>query len=52
MIENGLLVTTETCNFLLQACISNEEVGFRHALMVSFEEYDAYLTEYINEFLH
>ncbi|XP_071544899.1 pentatricopeptide repeat-containing protein 1, mitochondrial [Panulirus ornatus] len=34
MIEQGLLVTTSTINFLLQACISDKETGFRHAIMV------------------
>ncbi|XP_042218600.1 pentatricopeptide repeat-containing protein 1, mitochondrial-like isoform X2 [Homarus americanus] len=34
MIEQGLLVTTETINFLLQACITNKEIGFRHAIRV------------------
>lgn len=34
MILQGMLVTTETINFLLQACVSNKETGYRHALMV------------------
>lgn len=34
MIQDGLLVTTETMNFLLQACITNKEAGFRHAVKV------------------
>ncbi|XP_045593921.2 pentatricopeptide repeat-containing protein 1, mitochondrial [Procambarus clarkii] len=34
MIEQGLLVTTETINFLLQACVTDKQTGFRHALMV------------------
>jgi len=34
MIDKKLLVTTETFNFLLQACASNQELGFRHALLV------------------
>ncbi|KAG0716612.1 Pentatricopeptide repeat-containing protein 1, mitochondrial [Chionoecetes opilio] len=34
MIQDEVLVTTETMNFLLQACITNKEVGFRHAVKV------------------
>ncbi|XP_063227761.1 pentatricopeptide repeat-containing protein 1, mitochondrial [Bacillus rossius redtenbacheri] len=34
MADQGLLPTDETFNFLLQACISDQDAGFRHALMV------------------
>lgn len=34
MVQDGLLVTTETLNFLLQACITDKEAGFRHAVKV------------------
>ncbi|KAK4320608.1 hypothetical protein Pmani_008544 [Petrolisthes manimaculis] len=34
MLSQGLLVTTETLNFLLQACITDTISGFRHAIMV------------------
>lgn len=37
MVQEGLLVTTETINFLLQACISDKEAGFRHAVKVRNE---------------
>lgn len=39
MIDKKLLVTTETFNFLLQACISDQELGFRHALLVWHKMY-------------
>lgn len=35
MVDKGLLITTESLNFLLQACITHQEAGFRHALLVS-----------------
>ena len=31
----SLHVSTETINFLLQACVSDKQSGFRHGLMVS-----------------
>ncbi|XP_064094346.1 pentatricopeptide repeat-containing protein 1, mitochondrial-like [Macrobrachium nipponense] len=34
MLDQGLVVDTETLSFMLQACISDQETGFRHALMV------------------
>ncbi|XP_022244513.1 pentatricopeptide repeat-containing protein 1, mitochondrial-like isoform X2 [Limulus polyphemus] len=34
MTENGHVVTAETFNFLLQACITNKEAGFTHAIQV------------------
>ncbi|KAK7076234.1 Pentatricopeptide repeat-containing protein 1, mitochondrial [Halocaridina rubra] len=34
MLEQGLIVTTETINFMLQACVTDKETGFRHALLV------------------
>lgn len=34
MVYKGLLITTESLNFLLQACITHQEAGFRHALLV------------------
>ncbi|CAG9807430.1 unnamed protein product [Chironomus riparius] len=39
MIDKKLLVTTETFNFLLQACASDQEFGFRHALLVWHKMY-------------
>ncbi|XP_076040230.1 pentatricopeptide repeat-containing protein 1, mitochondrial isoform X2 [Oratosquilla oratoria] len=32
MLEQGLMISTATFNFLLQACISDKEAGFRHAI--------------------
>lgn len=37
MVYKGLLITTESLNFLLQACITHQEAGFRHALLVSVQ---------------
>ncbi|XP_076305496.1 pentatricopeptide repeat-containing protein 1, mitochondrial [Tachypleus tridentatus] len=34
MVENGHVVTAETFNFLLQACVTNKEAGFTHAIQV------------------
>ncbi|KAB7494113.1 Pentatricopeptide repeat-containing protein 1, mitochondrial [Armadillidium nasatum] len=34
MVYGGLPVTSETLCFLLQACFTDKETGFRHALMV------------------
>ncbi|KAK8401014.1 hypothetical protein O3P69_002646 [Scylla paramamosain] len=34
MIQDGIMVTTETMSFLLQACITNKEAGFWHAVKV------------------
>lgn len=34
MIENKIIVNEDTINFLLQSCISDQEAGFRHALLV------------------
>ncbi|XP_053674536.1 pentatricopeptide repeat-containing protein 1, mitochondrial [Anopheles nili] len=34
MVARRLRVGTDTFNFLLQACISDRELGFRHALLV------------------
>ncbi|XP_068205939.1 pentatricopeptide repeat-containing protein 1, mitochondrial [Palaemon carinicauda] len=34
MLDQGLIVNIETISFMLQACISDQETGFRHALMV------------------
>lgn len=34
MTEKGVLFQVETFNFLLQACASDKEFGFRHALLV------------------
>ncbi|XP_055531510.1 pentatricopeptide repeat-containing protein 1, mitochondrial [Wyeomyia smithii] len=39
MIAKELSVDTDTFNFLLQACISDEEFGFRHALLVWHKMY-------------
>lgn len=35
MLEKKIFVTSETFNFLLQACITDKDAGFRHALMVN-----------------
>lgn len=34
MIVKGFMIKDDTLNFLLQACISDKEAGFRHALLV------------------
>ncbi|XP_039285656.1 pentatricopeptide repeat-containing protein 1, mitochondrial-like [Nilaparvata lugens] len=34
MVDNNLRLTVETFNFLLQACASDKEAGFRHSLLV------------------
>ena len=34
MIQDGIMVTTETMSFLLQACITNKEAGFWYAVKV------------------
>ncbi|XP_035784714.1 pentatricopeptide repeat-containing protein 1, mitochondrial-like [Anopheles albimanus] len=34
MVASGMSIETSTFNFLLQACISDREYGFRHALLV------------------
>ncbi|XP_030753375.1 pentatricopeptide repeat-containing protein 1, mitochondrial [Sitophilus oryzae] len=34
MFKQGISVKSETINFLLQACISDKEAGFRHSLLV------------------
>lgn len=34
MIQAGIMVTPETMSFLLQACITNKETGFWHAMKV------------------
>lgn len=36
MLKKKYKLKDETFNFLLQACISDKKVGFRHALLVSF----------------
>jgi len=35
MLKKKYKLKDETFNFLLQACISDKEAGFRHALLVS-----------------
>jgi len=35
MLSKKYKLKDETFNFLLQACISDKEAGFRHALLVS-----------------
>lgn len=39
MLEKKIYVTSETFNFLLQACITDKAAGFRHALMVYISEF-------------
>ncbi|XP_070502851.1 pentatricopeptide repeat-containing protein 1, mitochondrial isoform X1 [Chironomus tepperi] len=39
MIDKKVLITTETFNFLIQACASEQEYGFRHALLVWHKMY-------------
>lgn len=34
MLSKGIALKSDTLNFLLQACISDTEAGFRHALLV------------------
>jgi pentatricopeptide repeat domain-containing protein 1 len=34
MAEKKVAISDETFNFLLQACITDKEAGFRHALLV------------------
>ncbi|RZF33504.1 hypothetical protein LSTR_LSTR010160 [Laodelphax striatellus] len=34
MVDNQIRITSETFNFLLQACASDKEAGFRHSLLV------------------
>jgi pentatricopeptide repeat domain-containing protein 1 len=35
MAEKKVLISEETFNFLLQACITDKEAGFRHTLLVN-----------------
>jgi pentatricopeptide repeat domain-containing protein 1 len=35
MAEKKVTISDETFNFLMQACISDKEAGFRHALLVN-----------------
>jgi hypothetical protein len=35
MAEKKVVISNETFNFLLQACITDKEAGFRHALLVN-----------------
>jgi pentatricopeptide repeat domain-containing protein 1 len=35
MTEKKVPISDETFNFLLQACITDKEAGFRHALLVT-----------------
>lgn len=35
MAEKKVPISDETFNFLLQACITDKEAGFRHALLVN-----------------
>jgi len=39
MLTKKYKLKDETFNFLLQACISDKEAGFRHALLVSLYKY-------------
>jgi len=39
MLTKKYKLKDETFNFLLQACISDKEAGFRHALLVSLNKY-------------
>lgn len=50
MIEKEITVTTETFNFLLQACASDKELGFRHALLVWHKMYQKKLKPDIYSF--
>jgi len=38
MLTKKYKLKDETFNFLLQACISDKEAGFRHALLVSLNK--------------
>jgi pentatricopeptide repeat domain-containing protein 1 len=35
MAEKEIVISNETFNFLLQACITDKDAGFRHALLVN-----------------
>jgi pentatricopeptide repeat protein len=35
MAEKEIVISSETFNFLLQACITDKDAGFRHALLVN-----------------
>jgi pentatricopeptide repeat domain-containing protein 1 len=35
MAEKKVVISGETFNFLLQACITDKEAGFRHTLLVN-----------------
>lgn len=50
MIQKKLTVTTETFNFLLQACASDKQLGFRHALLVWHKMYQKKLKPDIYSF--
>jgi pentatricopeptide repeat domain-containing protein 1 len=50
MIDKKLRLTTETLNFLLQACASDKEYGFRHALLVWHKMYQLRLRPDIYSF--
>lgn len=39
MLTKKYKLKDETFNFLLQACISDKEAGFRHALLVSLNKH-------------
>lgn len=50
MIGKDLPIQIETFNFLLQACASDSEVGFRHALLVWHKMYQRKLSPNIYSF--
>jgi pentatricopeptide repeat domain-containing protein 1 len=35
MAEKKVVISDETFNFLLQACITDKDAGFRHAILVN-----------------
>jgi pentatricopeptide repeat domain-containing protein 1 len=35
MAEKEIVISSETFNFLLQACVTDKDAGFRHALLVN-----------------
>jgi hypothetical protein len=43
MAEKKVVISNKTFNFLLQACITDKEAGFRHALLVNKNQLRTFL---------
>lgn len=43
MAEKKVVISDETFNFLLQACITDKEAGFRHTLLVNKNQLRTFL---------